>query len=42
MVGGRPLTADDVADVALFLASPRSDLIQGAVVVVDGGEGIHP
>jgi enoyl-[acyl-carrier protein] reductase III len=42
LVGGRPLTSADVADAALFLASPLSDLVQGQVVVVDGGEGIAP
>lgn len=42
MVGGRPLTADDVARAALFLSSPLADLVQGQVLVVDGGEGIHP
>ena len=40
MMAGRPLTARDVADSVLFLASPLSDLVQGATLVVDGGEGI--
>ena len=40
MVGGRPLLARDVADSVLFLASSLSDLLQGATLVVDGGEGI--
>lgn len=42
LVSGRLLAAADVADAALFLSSPLSDLIQGQVVVVDGGEGVHP
>ncbi len=42
MMGERMLTADDVADTALFLASPLSDLIQGEVLTVDGGAAIHP
>ena len=42
MLSGRLLTGADVADAALFLSSPLSDLIQGQVVVVDGGEGVHP
>jgi enoyl-[acyl-carrier protein] reductase III len=33
----RQLTADDVADVVLFLASPLSDMVQGQTVLVDGG-----
>jgi enoyl-[acyl-carrier protein] reductase III len=41
MVGGRYLTAQDVADVVLYLASPLSDLIQGQTLVVDGGASIH-
>ncbi len=42
LLGGRPLLPKDVADAALFLASPLSDLVQGQVLVVDGGEGITP
>jgi 3-oxoacyl-[acyl-carrier protein] reductase len=30
-------TADDVARVAVFLASPRAEFVNGAVVRVDGG-----
>jgi 3-oxoacyl-[acyl-carrier protein] reductase len=30
-------TADDVANAALFLASPLSDYITGEVIRVDGG-----
>ncbi len=41
MVGERTLTAEDVADAVIFLASSRSDLIQGQTLVVDGGEGIR-
>ncbi|MEZ6062240.1 MAG: SDR family oxidoreductase [Planctomycetaceae bacterium] len=33
----RDLTAEDVADVVAFLASPGSDLIQGQTIIVDGG-----
>jgi enoyl-[acyl-carrier protein] reductase III len=40
MMGGRPLLPRDVADSVLFLASPLADLVQGATLVVDGGEGI--
>jgi enoyl-[acyl-carrier protein] reductase III len=40
MMGGRPLTARDVADAVLYLASPLSDLVQGSTLIVDGGEGI--
>lgn len=42
MVSGRSLTADDVAGAVLYLASPLADLVQGQVLIVDGGEGIHP
>lgn len=34
---GRIGTPDDVAKVAVFLASPASDFMTGALVVVDGG-----
>ncbi|MCA9791828.1 MAG: SDR family oxidoreductase [Candidatus Eremiobacteraeota bacterium] len=37
MLNGRSLTARDVADAVLFLASPLSDLIQAQTLVVDGG-----
>lgn len=36
-VGDRMLMPDDVANVVLFLACPMSDLVQGAVITVDGG-----
>lgn len=42
MTGSRTLTATDVADVALFLASHLSDLVQGQTIVVDGGETLTP
>lgn len=41
MMGERVLTADDVANTVLFLASPLSDLIQGETITVDGGVAIH-
>jgi len=41
LVSSRSLTAEDVADAVLFLASPLSDLVQGATLVVDGGLGIQ-
>jgi enoyl-[acyl-carrier protein] reductase III len=41
MVGDRVLTAKDVANAVLFLASPLSDLIQGEILTVDGGSAIH-
>lgn len=37
---GRLTTPDDVADVALFLCSPFSAMIQGQVIIVDGGYAI--
>ena len=37
---GRLTTPDDVADVALFLCSNLSNMIQGQVVTVDGGYAI--
>jgi enoyl-[acyl-carrier protein] reductase III len=37
---GRLTTPDDVADVALFMCSPFSAMIQGQVIVVDGGYAI--
>lgn len=40
-VGSRQLLASDVADAVLFLSSPLSDLVQGATLVVDGGEALH-
>ncbi|MDR3630812.1 MAG: enoyl-[acyl-carrier-protein] reductase FabL [Desulfocapsaceae bacterium] len=37
---GRLTVPDDVADVALFLCSPFSAMIQGQVIIVDGGYAI--
>lgn len=37
---GRLATPQDVADVALLLASPRAAMIQGQTIVIDGGYGI--
>ncbi len=37
---GRLTTPDDVADVALFLCSPFAAMIQGQVIIVDGGYAI--
>jgi len=39
---GRFGEPDDVAGLALFLASPASDFITGAVFVVDGGLNVAP
>jgi enoyl-[acyl-carrier protein] reductase III len=36
----RTLTAEDVAEVVRFLASPASDLIQGQTIIVDGGAAL--
>lgn len=41
MTGDRMLTADDVADAVLFLASPLSDMVQGETLTVDGGTAVH-
>lgn len=41
MTGKRFLTADDVADAVLFLASPLSDMVQGETLTVDGGSAVH-
>ena len=41
LVRNRMLTPADVASTVLFLASPLSDLIQGQVIVVDGGISIR-
>ncbi|GAA0954724.1 SDR family oxidoreductase [Kribbella koreensis] len=35
---GRPGTPEEIAEVALFLASPRASFVTGAVVVADGGQ----
>ena len=41
MMGGRMLTADDVANAVLYLSSPISDLVQAETLTVDGGAGVH-
>jgi enoyl-[acyl-carrier protein] reductase III len=38
---GRLTTPQDVADIALFLCSNLSGMIQGQVITVDGGYAIH-
>jgi NAD(P)-dependent dehydrogenase (short-subunit alcohol dehydrogenase family) len=35
--GGRPAEASEVADLIVFLASPRAAYISGTVVTIDGG-----
>ena len=35
---GRFGTAEDIANMAIYLASPAGDYITGATMVVDGGE----
>jgi NAD(P)-dependent dehydrogenase (short-subunit alcohol dehydrogenase family) len=35
--GGRAATSEEVADLCLFLASPRAGYISGTVVTIDGG-----
>jgi enoyl-[acyl-carrier protein] reductase III len=40
-IGGLPLSTEAVADAILFLSSGLSDLVQGATLVVDGGESLH-
>ncbi|MEE2904006.1 MAG: SDR family oxidoreductase [Myxococcota bacterium] len=42
LADNRNVTPDDVAKVALFLASELSDMVQGETVVVDGGTSLHP
>lgn len=41
MTGDRFLTAEDVANAVLFLASPLSDLVQGETLTIDGGAAVH-
>jgi NAD(P)-dependent dehydrogenase (short-subunit alcohol dehydrogenase family) len=35
--GGRPAEAAEVADLMVFLASPRAGYITGTIVTIDGG-----
>ena len=35
--GGRPASPQEVADLIVFLASPRAGYITGTVVTIDGG-----
>jgi NAD(P)-dependent dehydrogenase (short-subunit alcohol dehydrogenase family) len=35
--GGRPASAEEVADLMVFLASPRAGYISGTIVTIDGG-----
>jgi NAD(P)-dependent dehydrogenase (short-subunit alcohol dehydrogenase family) len=35
--GGRPASAQEVADLMVFLASPRAGYITGSIVTIDGG-----
>ena len=35
--GGRPASAEEVADLIVFLASPRAGYITGTIVTIDGG-----
>lgn len=41
MTGDRLLTAQDVANAVLYLASPLSDMVQGETLTVDGGTAVH-
>lgn len=41
MTGDRHLTAEDVANCVLFLASPLSDMVQGETLTVDCGVQVH-
>lgn len=34
---GRLVTAEDLAEIVFFLAAPQAEMIQGQVIVVDGG-----
>ena len=35
--GGRPASAEEVADLMVFLASPRAGYVTGSIVTIDGG-----
>lgn len=39
--GGRAATSEEVADLFLFLASPRAGYITGSIVTIDGGIAAH-
>lgn len=39
---GKLGTIDDMAGIAVFLASPASDLVTGQAIVIDGGQSIFP
>jgi NAD(P)-dependent dehydrogenase (short-subunit alcohol dehydrogenase family) len=39
--GGRPAQPEEVADLMLFLASPRAAYITGTIVTIDGGIAAH-
>jgi NAD(P)-dependent dehydrogenase (short-subunit alcohol dehydrogenase family) len=39
--GGRPARPEEVADLMLFLASPRAGYISGTIVTIDGGIAAH-
>ena len=41
LVSGRELLAEDVANAVLYLSSSLSDLVQGQVLTIDGGEALH-
>ncbi|ADG67505.1 short-chain dehydrogenase/reductase SDR [Planctopirus limnophila DSM 3776] len=41
MMGDRQLEPEDVANAVLYLCSPLSDLVQGQVLIIDGGAAIH-
>jgi meso-butanediol dehydrogenase / (S,S)-butanediol dehydrogenase / diacetyl reductase len=41
ILAGRPSTPDDIAGLAVFLASPESDYITGQAINVDGGMLFH-
>jgi len=38
---GRAARPEEVADVVVFLASPRAGYVSGTVVTIDGGAGVR-